>query len=61
MRDQFYLTTTLNEKISTKEMRPYCKLTVKTSGGKTTFISNDFEGISDLENADVARRWGNLT
>jgi hypothetical protein len=34
---------------------------IKTSEGKTTFISNDFEGISDLENAEIARRWGNLT
>ena len=51
----------LNEKITAKEMRPYGELTVNTGGGKIAFISNNFKELSDLESADIARLWGDLT
>lgn len=55
------VTKSLNDKILAREIRPYCELTVNTGGGKTAFISNNLEGLSDMENAETARRWAHLT
>ncbi len=47
----------ITEKILSKEMRPYCELSVRTSGGKVALISNQLNVTSDLESAELAKRW----
>lgn len=51
------ISRSISEKIASKEIRPYCELLVRTSGGKTALISNQLNAASDLESADIARRW----
>ena len=45
------------DKINASEIRPYCDLFVKSGHGRTAFISNKIDGISCLEEAEIARRW----
>jgi hypothetical protein len=47
----------IKNKLTDKEIRPYCELFVSTGSGKTTLVSNKFDGIYSLENAGQARRW----
>lgn len=47
----------ISEKIASKEMRPYCELSVRTGRGKTASISNQLNVASDLESAEIAKRW----
>ena len=47
----------ISEKIVSKEMRPFCELSVQTGNGKTALISNHLNVTSDLESADIAKRW----
>lgn len=47
----------ISEKIAGKEMRPYCELSVRTGSGKTASISNQLNVASDLESAEIAKRW----
>lgn len=47
----------ISEKIASKEMRPYCELSISTSGGKTALVSNQLNVASDLESAELAKRW----
>lgn len=50
----------ITEKIDAKEMRPYAELSLSTGHGKSAAISNKLNCISELENAESARRWGEL-
>lgn len=45
------------EKIARKEMRPYCELSIRTCRKKTALISNELNVASDLESAEIAKRW----
>lgn len=51
------VTRSITEKIASKEMRPYCELSVRTGKGKTALISNKLHVASHLESLELARRW----
>jgi hypothetical protein len=49
----------INRKLTDKKIRPYCELFVSTGSRKrTALVSNKLDGLSSLENAEQARRWG---
>lgn len=51
------LSKSIRDKIASKDMRPYCELSIRTGRGKTALISNRLDMVSDLESAEIARRW----
>ena len=50
--------STIADKIEASEMRPHAELFVRTARGKMALISNQVDLISNLENGENARRWG---
>jgi hypothetical protein len=51
------VSTLIIEKIASKEMRPYCELSVRTGKGKSALVSNHLTVASDLDSAEIAKRW----
>ena len=47
----------ISEKIASKQMLPYCELSVSTARGKIALVSNQLNVASDLESAELAKRW----
>lgn len=47
----------IKERINGKEMRPFCHLFLRTNRGHKASIANKFPMLSDLQSADLARRW----
>jgi hypothetical protein len=50
----------ISEKIARKEIRPFCELTARTGKGKIASVSNQLNVASDLESAELAKRWETL-
>ncbi len=48
----------LMERVENKEIRPYCELFVSTTNDKSVKLANKIEGVSSLDEAEYARRWG---